>query len=146
MAKVKIDDVKLDGLRSYFLDGGSDEAVDVMDHLETEDENVVNAYVTALRKKFPADFDPDYVAPEPEVEDFKFFLDDGSGLLTELEQVRKKGNKIYFKKLEPKDLVTLIVRGVSVEVDLIQLAKKSPGAILHGVTVAQLIQLAELAK
>lgn len=144
MAKLKIDDVKLDKLRSYFLNGGSDEAVDVMDHLDTEDENVVNAYVTALRKKFPADFDPDYVAPEPE--DFKFFLDDGGSILTELEEVKKKGNKIYFKKLEPKDLVTLIVRGVSVEVDLIQLAKKSPGAILHGVTVAQLIQLAELAK
>ena len=149
MAKIKIDDVKLEQLRDYFLNGGSSDAVDIMEHLETEDEAVVNAYVAALRKKYPADFDPDYKEPEPEVEEkeeFQFFYDNGDGLLVELEQVRSKNNKIYFKKLEPKELVDLIVRGQTVTVDLVQLAKKSPGATEHGVRVDQLIQLAKLAQ
>lgn len=150
MAKPKINDGKLTKLREYFLNGGSNDAVDILDHLETEDTELMNVYVTQLKVKFPEDFDPDYVASEPEVEEeetpFQFFYDGGDGILVEMEEVRKKGHRIFFKKLEPKELVNIIVKGKQVTVDLVQLAKKVPTATEHGVRVDQLIQLAKLAQ
>ena len=156
-----IDDKKLADLRTYLLDGGKSKKTAVMAFLEADDISVVDEYFAELEVRYPADFgDEDDTAetevkapaPEPVVEKVaikadtppQYFIQEEQ-FLVELEVIQTKGSKTFFKKLEPKDLVTIRIKGVDITVDLIQLAK-FPQDSPHGVQNSKLIELAELAR
>lgn len=141
---------KLSALRDFVFDQGEFDDDAVAKFLEipvTE----VHAISDQLRREYPDDFGaPD--EPEPEAaseqpaEPPVYQLVDEHNLLKDLEVVRVKGSRVILRLKEPKDLVTLIVKGETVEVDLIRLRKLKSDDVLHGVTVARLIELAEIAK
>lgn len=143
-----INPVKLKSLRKYFLEGGSTDAEDVLVFLGTDDEDLMDAYVAALRAKYPDEFpgdgDNDDADEEDEVKP-RFFLQDGA-LLKELELVKDKGEKVVFRILEPKELVDIIVAGTVRTVDLVQLRKMSPEDTLYGKPVSVLMALADAAR
>ena len=141
-----INPVKLKSFRKYFLEGGSTDADDVLDFLGTDDQDLVDAYVAALREKYPDDFPSDDSEEDEEKEQTSsFFLQDGA-LLKELELVKEKPGKVVFRILEPKEFVDIIVGGKVRTVDLVQLRKMSPEDTLHGKPVAMLMTLAEAAR
>lgn len=148
---MKIDKKKLADLHTYFKSGGSTDAEDVMAHLETEDESVMDAYIDALKEKYPTIYGAE--APEEEEEEqeesedqsYTYFCAMPDKTLKELELVKDKGNKLIFAFKEPKDLVTVMLKGEPVEVDLIKLAKY-PTDSTHGILNSKLIELAELAR
>lgn len=133
---------KLAALRDYFIDGGSTEEADVMEFLETTSVEVVDEYAAALKKKYPEDFPS---AEVEEIEEVSYFLK-SDGLLKELEIIKLKDGRTIFEIKEPKDLVTILIKGKPVEVDLFKLRKLSPETEVHGVVVSLLIGLAEIAK
>ncbi len=143
---MKIDKIKLANLHTYFQTGGSTENEDVMEHLGTDDVSVAAAYVARLKVKYPdlyAADEPETVEAEEE-ESYTYFLKE-DGILRELELAHTKNNKLIFSVKAPKDLVTLMIKGKPVEVDLIDLAKY-PGDSPHGVVNSKLIELAQLAR
>lgn len=150
---------KLAALRDYFVEGGSTEEADVMEFLDTTSTEVVDEYAAALKKKYPEDFPSDEVAAiaavnYPSRDDMKnlreavpttFFLK-SDGLLKELEVLKQKDGRTIFEIKEPKDLVTILIKGQPVEVDLIKLRKMDSSESVHGIAVGLLLGLAELAK
>lgn len=148
---------KLAALRDYFVEGGSTEEADVMEFLDTTSTEVVDEYAAALKKKYPEDFPSDEIAAiaavnYPSKDDMKnlreastFFLK-SDGLLKELEVLKQKDGRTIFEIKEPKDLVTILIKGQPVEVDLIKLRKIDSSESVHGIAVGLLIGLAELAK
>lgn len=129
---------KLEGLRKYFLDGGSTDAADVATFLDTE-EIAVEGIVAELKKAYPADFGG---VEEPE---YRFYLKNDDKTLTELEQFKEKSNEIFFIKKEPKELVDIILKGEPITVDLVKLRKLGASPV-NGVQAAVVVQIAELAK
>lgn len=141
---MKINSKKLAELRTYFLDGGSTDEEDVMSFLGTEDEGEMQAYIDALREKYPQDFGGDSEEAE-EKSELSYQLKGENNVLHDLEVLKVKNGRVILQIKEPKDLVTLMIKGKPVEVDLIQLAKY-PGDSPHGVLNSKLLELAELAK
>lgn len=154
---------KLADLRDYFLKGGSTETTDILEHLETEDEEIMQSYIAALKETYPDDFGPKKKkpkpAPEPEIVAavdpafgneplrFRYFLKDAlTGLVTELEVTKQSSDKMTLVVKEPKELANILLRGEITTIDLFQLNKLPDTAEHLGVPVAQLKQLAELAK
>lgn len=139
---------KLAALREYFIDGGSTEEADVMEFLDTTSVEVVDEYAAALKKKYPEDFpseqDPSFTG-ETTFAEAAFYLK-SDGLLKELSLVKVKGGRTILEIKEPKDLVTILVKGQPVEVDLLKLRRMDLSETVHGVAVGLLIGLAELAK
>lgn len=142
---MNVSNKKLNALRDYFLEGGSQETEDVLKQLGTDDESVLDEYVVQLKAKWPKEFDPEnYVAPEPvvvqEEEDveYTFWLLEDS-ILKELEKTKEKNGKIIFITKEPHDYVDILVGGKVQTVDLIKLAKDP-------VANARLLMAGELAK
>jgi hypothetical protein len=131
---------KLNELRDYFLNGGSTDPDDVKAQLDTEDDDVMEAYVARLKTKWPEDFGGDI--PEPEL---VYQLKDDNNILRDLEVVRQKDNRIILKVKEPTEIVNVLVKGEVVSVDLVQL-RKFPTAETYGVSNVRLLELAELAK
>lgn len=155
---MKISSKKLAELHQYFINEGSTEPEDVAAQLGTEDEAEVNAYVDALKAKYPEVYggeedtreinDPSRrVNQEPSEYPITYFLiDNDTGLTKELELIKQKGAKRFFEVIEPKDIVEIVVGGETIEVDLIKLRKKAPGEKLGNHLVSTLILAAELAK
>lgn len=138
---INIDPIKLQALRTYFLEGGDSEEEAVMEQLKTKKSSTVAAYIEALKAKFPKDF-----GAEDEVNaEASYFLKDENNVLVELEVFKQKGDKTIFAIKEPKELVTLIIKGVATELDLYQLRKLPVDTERYGVRVGQLIALATLA-
>lgn len=78
---------------------------------------------------------------------FRFFLDEGNGISTEIQQTMKNGKVITFKKIEPTDIVQLMIKGEIVEVDIIPLRKEDPTVMSdYGITNEKLLSLALAAK
>lgn len=171
---MKISNKKLEALREYFIEGGSTEEADVMEQIGTEDADVMQVYIDTLRQRFPEDFGGDPVDAEDgddddDEEDFfkvpapeedlpvtspvkvaqepkaLYQFKDDNNVVHDLEVLRIKDNRIILQLAQPREEVTLVVKGRTVTVDLIQL-RKNPDAISYGVTHAKLIALAELAK
>lgn len=128
---------KLADLHEYISNGGSEETEDIAAVLGTDDEQVVSAYMTALKKRYASESTP---------EASYFLFDPETNLTKELELLRKKDNKVYLQVIEPKDLVMIKVGGEELEVDLIKLRKKDPSEKIGGHLVSTLIVAAELAK
>jgi len=152
-----INKTKLENLRRYFITGGSTETDDILAHLETEDEEIMQSYIAALKTTYPDEFGPKKKkpaakAPETEpieepIEEPRFFLKDAlTGLVTELEVSKQKPGKTTLVVKEPKELVNILLRGQITTIDLYQLNKLPETAEHLGVPVSKLKQLAELAK
>jgi len=143
---------KLADLRDYFLNGGSTEADDILTFLETEDKEIMQSYIAALKTTYPDDFGPKkkkakpVAEPDPVIEPRYFLKDALTGLVTELEVSKQTVDKITLVVKEPKELVNILLRGKITTIDLYQLNKLSDNAEHLGVPVAKLKQLAELAK
>jgi hypothetical protein len=150
---MNINTKKLSDLRKYFLDGGSNEAEDIAAQLNTDEVEVVNAYLSALREKYPNEFgdSPDDSDDADDSDDGEeepakaLFLISADKTLVELEVAKEKADRVILRIKEPKDLVTLTLAGKQVQVDLIQLAKH-PDDSPHGIPNSKLIELANLAR
>ena len=140
---IKISSKKLTELRDYYLAGKDTETDVVIETFGFSGTEEFEAYLEGLRQKFPNDF-PALEAEEDQ--EYTYFLKTDAGLLQELEIFKNKKNVIVFAAKEPKDLVSILLRGKTVEVDLIKLRKLPDGATEHGLPVARLIALAEIAK
>lgn len=144
---MKLSSKKLAELHQYFVNEGSTDPNDVADFLETEDETVVEAYVDALKKRHPDVYGPGAEVAEEATEPVKYALiDPDTNLVKELEVVRQKGAKVFLSVIEPKDIVSIVVGGETIEVDLIKLRKKNPVDKLGNHLVSTLLVAAELAK
>lgn len=169
-----IDPNKLSALHDYLVAGGSAEQEDIAAQLgiAADDEATVDAYVEALKAAHPTIYGepaaaPEAPAPRPAakkaatkqakptpapskdaadaLEGLKYFFRTEAGLIEPLQLVtHSKGNVVLCKPVK-KDLVTLTVRGKSITVDLVELAKY-PTDSPHGVPNSKLIELAELAR
>lgn len=102
----------------------------------------LDEFLIALAKEYPDEFDG--VDSAPATVEYK--LKDENNILHDLEVFRERDNLIVLQRKLPKDLVTIIVRGEAVEIDLYRLRQMRPDEVQHGVTVARLIELGEAAK
>lgn len=144
---MKISSRKLAELHQYFVNEGSTDPNDIADFLGTEDETEVEAYVNALKAKYPDVYGSGEEVAEDVTEPVKYFLiDNDNGITKELELVKDKGAKRFFEVIEPKEIVEIVVGGETIEVDLIKLRKKNPADKLGNHLVSTLILAAELAK
>jgi len=163
---MKIEEAKLVALHDYLVKGGSPEQIDVAKQIGADPDDVeeVDAYVEALKARWPAiygDSEPEPAAPAkkaakkaakaaplaaaaPSAATYRLRRPDGT--VAALEVVASKNGTVVLEEPRQKDLVTLIVKGDTVTVDLIELRAGSPGRVLHGVTAVRLIEMAELAK
>jgi len=134
---------KLDELHEYFINGGSTKDADILAQLGTEDNEAVKAYKAALRAKYP-----DVYGEEEKPEEAQTFqlLDPDTKLMRPLDIVKVKGSKTILEVREPKELVTIMVGGEELEVDLIKLRKKDPESTLGTHKVSTVLMAAELAK
>lgn len=140
---LKISSKKLAEIRDYYLEGGDTDSEVVIEQFGLSGEEELAGYQIGLRQKYPNDFPDPAEEPEPE---FSYFLKQDTGLLQELEVVKNKNGVLVFSVKEPKDLVTIMVKGKPVEVDLVKLRKLPTGATEHGLPVARLIELAEISR
>ena len=140
---IKINSSKLTRLREYYLAGGNTDPEVVIEALALSGQEELEAYLESLRQKFPDEFPP---LETEEEEEYAYFLKTDAGLMQELELVRNKKNVVVFVAKEPKDLVTIILKGKPVEVDLVKLRKLPAGSSEYGTPVERLIELAEIAR
>lgn len=157
---MNIDNNKLEALHQYLVKGGSAEQEDVAKQLgvDADDGDAVDAYVEALKAKWPDTYG-EPVAPAPaakkaakkvakvaEPAPATYRLRKPDGTVAALEVVVSKNGTVVLEEPRPKDLVTLIVKGQQVTVDLIELRNGSPDRVIHGAAAYRLIEMAELAK
>jgi hypothetical protein len=158
---MKIEEEKLVALHDYLVKGGSPEQIDVAKQIGADPDDVeeVDAYVDALKSRWPDIYGDSEPEPEPAAPAKKaakkaakttppdtYRLRRPDGTVAALEVVASKNGTVILEEPRPKDMVTLIVKGNPVTVDLIELRAGSPGRVLHGVTAVRLIEMAELAK
>lgn len=148
---MKINSKKLTELHRYFVNDGSTEPDEIAKFLGTEDESVVESYVSALRQKYPEVYgedeeDAQEATTTQKSPTFYVLVDSDTGTAKELELLKVKGNKAFLGIVEPKDLVTVRIGGEDVEVDIIKLRKKDPSERIGGHLVSVLLTAAELAK
>jgi len=163
---MKIEEDKLVALHEYLVKGGSPEQIDVAKQIGADPDDVeeVDAYVEALKARWPdtyGDSEPESAAPAKKAakkvakavppvpaapSNATYRLRRPDGTVAALEVIASKNGTVVLEEPRPKDLVTLIVKGDTVTVDLIELRAGSPGRVLHGTTAARLIEMAELAK
>jgi hypothetical protein len=151
---MKIDNTKLAALHDYLVNGGSPEQEDVAKQIgeDVDDEAAVEAYVEALKAKWPKVYGkPAAPAPAPkavkqaEPAPATYRLRKPDGTVAALEVVASKNGTVVLQEPVPTDKVTVLVKGKPVTVDLIELAKY-PTDSPHGIPNSKLIELAELAK
>ena len=151
---MKIDNTKLAALHDYLVNGGSPEQEDVAKQIgeDVDDEAAVEAYVEALKAKWPQVYGKP-AAPAPAQKAVKqpppapatYRLRKPDGTVAALEVVASKNGTVVLQEPVPTDKVTVLVKGKPVTVDLIELAKY-PTDSPHGIPNSKLIELAELAK
>jgi hypothetical protein len=130
---------------------------------DPDDVEEVDAYVEALKARWPdiyGDSEPEPAAPAKKAAKkvakaappaaapaaATYCLRRPDGTVAALEVIASKNGTVVLEEPRLKDLVTIIVKGETVTVDLIELRAGSPGRALHGTTAARLIEMAELAK
>lgn len=148
---MKIDSTKLAALHDYLVKGGSPEQEDVAKQIgeDVDDEAAVEAYVEALKAKWPKVYGKPAAkkaAKQVEASPTTYRLRKPDGTVAALEVVASKNGTVVLEEPRPKDPVDLIIRGKQVTVDLIELRGGSPTRVLHGVPAHRLIEMAELAK
>lgn len=133
---MKIDEKKLLDLHQYFVkEKGSTEPEDVLKRLGTEDKEVMDAYVDALREKYPQIYPPKKKVEEK----YTVLLVEGN-ITRELEIVSISGEKIYVQEIVPTDFVTVKIGGKDVQIDLLNLQP------VEGLSVETLRVIGKIAK
>ena len=143
---MKVTKSTLEKLRNFVLEREEFNDADVAELLNLrypEQAEEVKALGVLLRKTYPDDFGyPESEEAAPKI----YQLKDEKGFLHDLEVFREKDERVVLQRKVPSDIVRIIVRGEDVEVDLYRLKQLAPTESMHGVTVARLIELAEIAK
>lgn len=157
---MKIDQTKLAALHEYLVKGGSPEQEDVAKQIgeDVDDEAAVEAYVEALKAKWPDIYGepakPAAPAPKPaakkaakqaEPAPATYRLRKPDGTVAALEVVASKNGTVVLEEPRPTDKVTIMLKGQPVVVDLIEL-RANPLKKVQGVEAHRLIEMAELAK
>jgi hypothetical protein len=130
---------KLEALLTHLTEGGDTSPNTISDVIgvEVEDTETISAYIAAAKKR---------LAPAEKAEPAIYQLKDEAGLLHTLEVVKQKGSRIILELPVVKDIVTVVIRGEKVPVDLEVLRKLDPNSFHREVLVSTLIAVAELAK
>lgn len=139
---------KLQSIREYLLEARTldkDAVLTKFKLSESDYEPTLRQLNAAFPDEFNFEFEDDPSDVEPSVEPAYKLKGDGP-FLKDLEVVSRSGKTIVLTLAVPKDLVTIVVKGKTVEVDLLRLRTLPPNSIQHGVEVSRLIALAELAK
>lgn len=141
---MKIDEKKLDALHAYFLAKGSTAPEAVLKQLGTEDEEEMDAYIDALRQKYPKTYPKKEKLPVEEP--YTVILTNEDGIGHELEIVGIKGKRIYVKEKIPTEIVTVKLHGKDVDVDILKLRKMKSTEQYLGVSVQTLLVIAQAAR
>ncbi len=136
----KITTSKLQKLHAHFQAGGEEDGQVIADLLKVPIEELPEweaAYQIFVREEEPA-------APEP----LHVVFREHTGIIRDLEIIKRKGNTVYVQDKVAKDLVTVRLRGKDTVIDVVALAKLPPASIVeaHGLSAARLIELAEMAR
>jgi hypothetical protein len=125
---------KMEALVKHLTTGGDEDQETLANVLgvEPEDTETVQAYMARARKPTPSAV--------------SYMLRGADGIVKELEIVKQKENLILLQIPVVRDLVTILVQGNEVTVDLEELVKMPADALLHGTTITKLRAAAELAK
>lgn len=173
MANVKINNLLLNGLAKHFRNGGEDseEAIAAALGVTKDIPATVAAYRAALVEKFPTEFgaepeddglgedddQPVEQGPPPPIAESqakaaalfrasrRFILRNPDGTDTVLEVVRETSKAVILAPTRVRQPVTVMLKGKPVEVDLAELKTLPGNSERHGVPVARLIEIAELA-
>lgn len=147
---MKVDEKKLEELHLYFTkEKGSTEQDAVMKKIGTTEESVKDAYVDALREKYPKIYGSVEKETQPKEiskKDFTYALVNEQGFSEELEVMAIQGNVVHLKKIIPTDIVTVKIGGADVPVDILELRRADKTEQRHGVSVATLLVMAQVAK
>lgn len=135
---------RLSDLREYLIEIGTLDKEAIMSKFKLSEADYEPA-LRQLREKYPDEFDFEFDdETTPPVTAYK--LKGEGAFLKDLEVVSQREGLVVLEVKRPKDLVTVVVRGATVTVDLLRLRELPPTSIQHGVEVRRLIELAELAK
>lgn len=159
---ITIKQAQLEELADHLREGGSEELAVLAKIIGVRSNNsgTVNAYLAELRAANPDEFGllsdvglEDAPAPakaevpvpaEPVAK--KYLVQNPDGTISELELVKETSKAIVLVAVVPKDIVSVVLGGKMVELDLVELRSLPGNAERHGRPVAALIQLAELSK
>ena len=132
---------KIEALVKHITEGGDSDPNTIADvvGIDVEDTETLGAYIARAKKDLPSQAAEESAAPV-------YQLKDEAGLLHTLEVVKQKGNRIILAMPVVKDIVTVVLRGEKVQVDLEILRKLDPNSFYREVLVSTLIAVAELAK
>lgn len=142
---MKIDQKKLETLHEHFQEGGSAAEEEVLSVLDTDDVEVGEAYVNALKKAYPEEYGDGEEEVSAEAPQY-VFLDPDTNTTKPLHVVKEKPGKVFLSFPEETDVVEITVAGEQIQVDLIKLRKRSPEDTIGGHRVSALIVAAELAR
>lgn len=144
---MKIDNTKLAALHKHLVKGGSQEQADVAKVIgeDVDDEAAVEAYVEALKAKWPKIYGEPEAAAPTDAAPATYRLRKPDGTVAALEVVASKNGTVVLEEPRPKDPVTIMLKGQPVVVDLIEL-RANPLKKVLGVEAVRLIEMAELAK
>lgn len=126
-------------------DEDEDEDEDEADEEEDEDEEETPPPAPAP-KKSKAKAAP---APPDKKKEYRFFIENDDGTSSPIERLESKtaGNIITFRKKTVQDIVTLMLKGKAVQVDIVPLRKLRPSEMSeHGISNELLLNLALAAK
>jgi hypothetical protein len=137
---------RLASIRDFLLDAGTldkDALMSKFKIAEADYEPILRQLRATYPDEFNFEFDDD---PTEQPVEPVYKLKGTGAFLKDLEVVSRTDKTVVLAVKAPKDLVTIVVKGKTVEVDLLRLRELPPTSIQHGVEVSRLIQLAELAK
>lgn len=148
---MKIDNKKLAALHEYLVNGGSPEQADVAKQIgeDVDDEAAVEAYVEALKTKWPKVYGKPAAkkaANQVEASPLTYRLRKPDGTVAALEVVASKNGTVVLEEPRPTDKVDIILRGKPFTVDLVELRAKPAGSMFVDLPVSKVIEMAELAK
>lgn len=136
---------RLSAIRQFLIDAGTLDKDAVLSAFKMK-ESDYEPTLRQLQAAYPSEFDFEFDDEEEERTPTKYKLQTDAKFLKDLEIVSEKDGLVVLQISRPKDLVTIVVKGKTVEVDLIRLRELNPETAQHGVKVSRLIELAELAK
>ena len=135
---------RLADIRQFLLEAGTLDKDAILKAFKMK-ESDYEPTLRQLQAEYPSEFDFEF-DEEEERTPVKYKLQTDTKFLKDLEVVSEKDGLVVLQISRPKDLVTIVVKSKTVEVDLIRLRELNPETVQHGVMVSRLIELAELAK
>lgn len=136
---------RLSAIRQFLIDSGTLDKDAILKAFKMK-ESDYEPTLRQLQAEYPNEFNFEFDDEEEERTPIKYKLQTDTKFLKDLEIVSEKDGLVVLQVSRPKDLVTIVVKGKTVEVDLIRLRELNPETVQHGVKVSRLIELAELAK